>query len=76
MLQVKEHEEKLIKLYRRFKPEVREKILAFMEIQVTSIKHSKKEKQCENIEHWRKNYSESGSLFARGLHCFDQGQPG
>jgi hypothetical protein len=42
MLQVKEHEEKLIKLYRRFKPEVREKILAFMEVQVTSIKHSKK----------------------------------
>lgn len=34
MLYVKEHEEKLIKLYRRFAPEAREKILELMELQV------------------------------------------
>jgi hypothetical protein len=38
MLHVKEHEEKLIKLYRRFDPEVREKILELMEIRTKDLK--------------------------------------
>jgi len=38
---VKEHEEKLIKLYRRFAPEVREKILEIMELQAKPLKRNK-----------------------------------
>jgi hypothetical protein len=41
MLYVKEHEEKLVKLYRRFAPEARERILEFMEIQIKNLKLSR-----------------------------------
>lgn len=42
MLYVKEHEEKLVKLYRRFAPEARERILEFMEIQIKNLKRSRR----------------------------------
>ncbi len=42
MLPVKEQEEKLIKLYRRFDPEAREKILEVMEVRVKEPKRNRK----------------------------------
>ncbi|MDZ7310973.1 MAG: hypothetical protein ONB45_06795 [candidate division KSB1 bacterium] len=42
MIYDKEHEEKLIKLYRNFDPEVREKILALLERQVKILKRDKR----------------------------------
>jgi len=40
MLQVKEHEEKLIKLYRRLDPEVRKKVLELLESKAASSKRN------------------------------------
>ena len=67
MLSIKNHhEEKLIKLYRRFEPEVREKILELMEFEAKSSKRNR-----ENRSH--REVSNAGSRIIKNLEAYLRG---
>ncbi len=67
MLSIKDHhEEKLIKLYRRFEPEVKEKILELMEFQAKNAKRKKG-------NHSRREASSVGERINKNLEAYLQG---